>query len=112
MTNEARVFVCTVSDIDLDDIRQFDHSGKTYAIYRTEDNNFHATDGLCTHEEVALADGLLDGFIIECPRHNGLFDIRTGEALRAPACEHLKTYKLSIEEGEIFLHLAPANGAA
>lgn len=112
MTSETKVFVCTVSDIEPDDIRQFDHFGKTYAIYRTENDSFHATDGLCTHEEVPLADGLLDGFIIECPRHNGLFDIRTGEALRAPACVHLKTYKLSIEEDEIFIYPYPTNWPA
>lgn len=100
-----KIFVCMTSDIELDDIHQFDHAGGTYAIYRTEDDTFHATDGLCTHEDVPLVDGLLDGHVIECPRHNGLFDIRTGKALRAPACEHLKTHALSIEDGKIFLHL-------
>jgi 3-phenylpropionate/trans-cinnamate dioxygenase ferredoxin subunit len=108
MENAPKVFVCMTSEIELDDIRQFDHAGRTYAIYRTEDDTFHATDGLCTHEQVPLADGLLDGHVIECPRHNGLFDIRTGEALRAPACERLKTHALSIEDGNIFLLLEQA----
>jgi len=109
MASTSRVFVCKVSEIERDDIHQFDHMGKTFAIYRTEDDSFFATDGLCTHEAVPLADGLLDGFIIECPRHNGLFDIRTGEALRAPACEKLNTHRLTIEDDQIFVHLPSAS---
>ncbi len=109
MAEITRVFVCTLPEIALDDILQFDHMGRTFAIYRTEDDEVFATDGLCTHEDVPLADGLLDGCIIECPRHNGLFDIRTGEALRAPACEKLNTHEVTVEGGKVFLHL-PAVG--
>jgi 3-phenylpropionate/trans-cinnamate dioxygenase ferredoxin component len=108
MESCEKLRVCEASEIELDDIHPFTHSGRVYAIYRTDRNTFHATDGLCTHESVPLAEGLLDGFLIECPRHNGLFDIRTGEALRAPACENLKTYELSIEDGTIFIHVPPA----
>lgn len=106
MSAPTRIFVCNLSQIALDDILQFDHMGQSFAIYRTEDDQVFATDGLCTHEDVPLADGLLDGCVIECPRHNGLFDIRTGEALRAPACEKLITYPVTVEGGEVFLHLS------
>ena len=49
------------------------------------DDAFFCTDGLCTHESVHLADGLVMDHVIECPKHNGQFDYRTGEALRMPA---------------------------
>ena len=39
-----------------------------------------ATDGLCTHEQISLADGLVMDDIIECPKHNGRFNYKTGEA--------------------------------
>ncbi len=105
MTATEKHFVCATSDIELDDIHAFEHGGRLYAIYRTEDDAFFATDGLCSHEQVSLADGLLDGHLIECPRHNGLFDICTGKALRAPACIDLQTYELTIEDGGIYIHL-------
>ena len=60
-----------------------------YALYRTEDDRYFATDGLCTHEQVELADGFVSGTIIECPMHNGRFDFTTGEAKGAPACVNL-----------------------
>ena len=49
------VGACMVDDIDSEDVIRFDHSGKAFAIYRSPDNEFFATDGLCTHEQVHLA---------------------------------------------------------
>ncbi len=66
--------------ISREDVGRFEHDGKLYALYRTEDDRYFATDGLCTHEQVDLSDGFVSGTIIECPMHNGRFDFTTGEA--------------------------------
>ena len=50
-------------------------------IYRSPEGDYFATDGLCTHEKVHLADGLVMDDTIECPKHNGRFDYRTGQAM-------------------------------
>ena len=84
--------VCAVEDIDREDVIRFDHNLASYAIYRDPDGKFFATDGKCTHENVQLADGLVMGDQIECPKHNGRFNYKTGVALRAPVCVDLKTY--------------------
>ena len=86
-----------------DDVAPFDHEGKTYALYRTADDRYFATDGLCTHEFAELADGFVIGTIIECPLHNGRFDFTTGEAKGAPACVNLATYPVKVEGGRILL---------
>lgn len=99
------VDACAVDDIDEEDVIRFDHAGRTYAIYRTEDGDFHASDGLCTHEKVHLADGLVIGNIIECPKHNGRFDVRTGEAKGAPVCVDLTMYEVRVEAGRVLLRL-------
>ena len=46
----------------------------------------YATDGICTHGNAHLADGLVKGTLIECPKHNGRFDIRDGSPQRPPVC--------------------------
>ena len=89
--------------IDEEDVIRFDHAGRTFAIYRSPDDEYFATDGLCTHEQVHLADGLVMDNIIECPKHNGRFDYRTGEAKGAPVCVNLKTYPVKVEGGKLFL---------
>jgi 3-phenylpropionate/trans-cinnamate dioxygenase ferredoxin subunit len=100
---EEWVAACAADEIEQEDVMRFDRGDRTFAIYRTDDNRYFATDGLCTHERVHLADGLVMGNIIECPKHNGLFDVRTGEAKGAPVCVNLKTYPVKIENGQVML---------
>jgi 3-phenylpropionate/trans-cinnamate dioxygenase ferredoxin subunit len=94
---------CAADAIDEEDVIRFDHGGHSFAIYRSPDDRYFATDGLCTHEQVHLADGLVMGAIIECPKHNGRFDYQTGEAKGAPVCVNLKTYPVKVENGRVFI---------
>ena len=96
--------VCPLDEIDDEDVRRFDHAGQTYAVYRFDDK-VYATDGLCTHEKIHLADGLVMEHVIECPKHNGRFDIRDGRALGAPVCVNLKTYPARVEAGQVQIQI-------
>ena len=96
---------CAAADIDEEAVIRCDHAGRTFAIYRSPDDEFFATDGLCTHEKVHLADGLVMDDVIECPKHNGRFNYKTGQALRAPVCVNLKTYPVKVEAGKVLIHL-------
>lgn len=99
------VRACAASEIDEEDLIRFDHDGRTFCIYNT-DKGFYATDGHCTHEEQHLEDGMVIGTVIECPLHQGRFDIPTGKALSAPVCVDLKTYQVKVENGDIFLEIS------
>ncbi len=96
---------CATSDIDEEDLIRFDHDGSTYALYHAPGGQFYATAGKCTHEDVHLSDGLVMEHTIECPKHNGQFDYRTGEAKRAPVCVNLKTYPVKVEGDRVFLQV-------
>lgn len=95
------VDVCATDDIDEEDVIRFDHEGKSFAIYRSPEDSFHATDGFCTHENVHLSQGLVMDNIIECPKHNGRFNYKTGEAKGAPVCINLKTYPVRVDGGRL-----------
>lgn len=97
--------VCGVDVIALEDVKRFDQGSRTFAIYRSPDDKFYATDGLCTHEKVHLADGLVMDNTIECPKHNGTFDYRTGAAKGAPVCVNLKTYAVKVEGGKVLMDI-------
>ena len=99
------VDACDAEDIDSEDLIRFDHGDQTYAIYRSPNDNYYCTDGLCTHEQVHLADGLVIDNIIECPKHNGRFDYRTGQAKGAPVCVDLRTYPVKVENGRVFVQI-------
>ena len=97
--------VGALDDLDDEDVMRFDHHGKTYAIYRY-DERVYASDGLCTHEKIHLADGLVMEHVIECPKHNGQFDYRTGEAMRAPVCVNLRTFPVKVDGDDVYIEVA------
>jgi len=84
---------------------RFDRDGKTFAIYRSPEDAFYATEGLCTHEKVHLAGGLVMDDIIECPKHNGRFNYKTGEAKGAPVCVNLKTYRARVRGDRVEIEI-------
>ena len=94
-----------VGDVDEEDVIRFDHAGRTFAIYRSPDDEYFASDGFCTHEKAHLADGLVMDDTIECPKHNGRFNYKTGLALRAPVCINLKTYPVKIDAGKVLIQI-------
>jgi 3-phenylpropionate/trans-cinnamate dioxygenase ferredoxin subunit len=96
---------CGRDDIEPEDVMKFDHAGKTYAIYRSPDDEYFATDGLCTHESVHLAGGLVMDDIVECPKHNGRFNYKTGAAKGAPVCVDLKTYRVRLQADRVQIEL-------
>ncbi|MBP1962848.1 MocE family 2Fe-2S type ferredoxin [Paenibacillus aceris] len=96
---------CRADEVEVEDVIRFDHGDWTFAIYRTENGDYYASDGFCTHGRFHLSGGLVMGNQIECPKHNGRFDIPTGVAKRVPACVDLKTYPLKIEAGKVFIQL-------
>src|SRR3979409_1863422 len=95
--------VCATNDVEPEEVIRFDHGARTFAIYRSPGGDFFATDGLCTHEKVHLADGLVMDEIVECPKHGGRFNYRTGTAKGAPACVNLKTYPVKVEAGKVLI---------
>ena len=102
--SENWVRACTTDDIDEEDLVRFDHGDQTFCIYNTP-KGFYATAGMCTHEDEHLEFGMVIGTIVECPLHQGRFDIPTGEALSAPVCVNLQTYAVKVESGEIYLNV-------
>jgi 3-phenylpropionate/trans-cinnamate dioxygenase ferredoxin subunit len=97
------VKACAVDDVEQEDVIPFELGGKDYAIYRSEDDEFFASDGHCTHEKTLLCDGLVMDGVIECPKHNGRFDFRTGRALSAPAIVDLEMYAVKVEGGDVHI---------
>jgi nitrite reductase/ring-hydroxylating ferredoxin subunit len=72
--------------------------GQSIALYWIE-GGVYATSNVCTHADARLSDGHLDGHCIECPAHQALFDVRSGEAVAGPADVPLKTFACRLEDG-------------
>ena len=77
---------------------------KALALYEVDGEVF-ATDNRCTHGDALLSDGFLEGTVIECPFHQGRFDVCTGKALCAPLTEDIRVYPVRIEKKRIWVKL-------
>lgn len=69
--------------------------GLQVALFKVGDEYF-ATGNVCTHAYARLSDGFLDGCEIECPLHNGRFDVRTGQAKSSPVERDIPTYAVRV----------------
>jgi 3-phenylpropionate/trans-cinnamate dioxygenase ferredoxin subunit len=103
--SEAWFDVCAVDDVDEEDVIEVQAGDRALAVYRSPQDTFHATDALCTHGHANLAGGLVMGDVIECPKHNGRFNYRTGEAVRIPCLEALVTYPARVDGARVLVAL-------
>lgn len=81
-----------------------DVGGTPVALYNLG-GTVYATHGICTHALALLSEGWVEDGKIECPLHQGQFDIRTGKALCAPLTQDLRTYAVKLEGDDVFVDL-------
>ena len=104
------VRVCAASDIPPGSAAAVEVDGTPLAVVHCEDGTFHAVYNECTHQEVALSEGEVDGCTLECWLHGSRFDVRTGEPTALPATEPVAVYPVEIRDGDIYVSLVPSNG--
>jgi 3-phenylpropionate/trans-cinnamate dioxygenase ferredoxin subunit len=75
-------------------------AGQQIALYRDK-GEFFATSNVCTHQYALLSDGYFEDGCIECPLHQGSFDVRTGKAQCAPVTEDIKVFPLCVEGDDL-----------
>jgi len=98
------VRVCAKADIASETVKAFEVGDLRLAVFNIG-GKFYVTDDECTHASASLADGILEGDVIECSLHFGAFHVPTGE-VKAPPCElALRTYKVVLQGDDIFADL-------
>jgi naphthalene 1,2-dioxygenase system ferredoxin subunit len=98
------VHAADVSMLVEDDVTPIVVGGRDIAVYRIS-AEVYATENRCTHGLARLSDGFLDAYEIECPLHQGRFDVRCGKALCAPLTEDIRAYPVKVEDGRVYLQL-------
>ncbi len=100
----AWIDIASKDDVPEDDVMGIDINAKSIALYQV-DGEIFATDNICTHGNARLCDGFLEGHEIECPLHQGKFDIRNGKAMCAPLTEDIQIYPVKSEGGRLFVEI-------
>ena len=108
---EIAVAVCAVADLPPGTVKSFEVGETTVAVYNV-DGTFYATEARCTHAVADLADGILEGDVIECGLHFGAFNVRTGKAIQTPCFVDLKTFRTEVKDGQVFVDLSKPSADA
>jgi 3-phenylpropionate/trans-cinnamate dioxygenase ferredoxin subunit len=82
--------------------------GEPVAIVCTDDGDFRAISDVCSHAEVALSDGEIDGDTVECWLHGSRFDLRTGKPLGPPATRAVPVYDIRLDGDDVYLSSTPS----
>jgi 3-phenylpropionate/trans-cinnamate dioxygenase ferredoxin subunit len=94
--------VASAQELGNDEVKMVNVAGEGIALYCLEGHYF-ATDSFCTHGKALLSEGFVEDGCVECPLHQGRFDIRTGKALCAPVTVDLRTHEVRREGDDIYV---------
>lgn len=99
---ESFIPVFNLAEIPEGESRRCHFEGREVALFHVE-GCIYATQDECTHGRASLADGYLIGDEVECPLHQGMFNVRTGAVTGAPCIQALRTYGVTVKDGVIHL---------
>ncbi|OGC88812.1 MAG: hypothetical protein A2142_09925 [candidate division Zixibacteria bacterium RBG_16_48_11] len=80
-------------------------AGKKELVLCNIEGVYYCIDNVCTHDEGPLGEGVLEGDVIECPRHGAQFKVTTGEVVLMPAVVPIATYPVRLQGDQITVTL-------
>lgn len=104
--DEHWVEIARIGDVAENDVIEVTVGALCLALFHL-DGRYFVTAGICTHAHARLAEGYIQDGTIECPLHQGLFDIQTGRAVGAPVSRDLQTFAVRVD-GDAILARLPA----
>jgi len=103
LTDTGFVRVCRLDDLPAVGAALAEIEGRRVSIVRTDDGDVHCVDDTCTHANVSLSEGELDGCTLECWLHGSRFDVRTGDPSGPPATIPVAVYPVKIDGDDVFV---------
>ena len=107
VTDEGFTWVCHVDDLAPGTAAQAEVDGVIVAMVRDGNGDYHALNDRCTHADVSLSEGEVDGCTLECWLHGSRFDVRTGDPSGPPATIPVAVYPVKIDGDDVLVSVAP-----
>lgn len=105
MMAEAKnlVRICALDEVQPEVPLRVTVGDESIALVKTADGSVHAIGDRCSHGDISLSEGFVEGCTLECWAHGSKFDLTTGRPLTLPAYEPVPTYEVRIVDGDIYL---------
>jgi 3-phenylpropionate/trans-cinnamate dioxygenase ferredoxin subunit len=95
--------ICALGDLEQDAAQRFEVDGVPMAVVLDSNGEVHAIGDTCTHGDISLAEGFVDGDTLECWAHGSAFSLRSGKPLNLPAYEPVPVYAVTIEGDDVLV---------
>ena len=103
---DSAVRVCSVDELPRVGAAVAEIEGRRVTIARDSAGDVHAFDDTCTHANVSLAEGEVEGQLIECWLHGSQFDMTTGEPKQLPATQPIAVHTVTLEGDDVYVTLS------
>jgi 3-phenylpropionate/trans-cinnamate dioxygenase ferredoxin subunit len=104
------IAVCALSELPTGEAVRVTVDGVAIAVFNA-DGTLYAIDDTCTHQDASLADGWIEGCLVECPLHAACFDLRTGMPSGPPAKIPVRTHPVVVDAGHVYVSVAARESA-
>ena len=95
--------VCALSDLEQDSAIRVEVDGVAIAVVLDSAGEVHAIGDTCTHGEISLAEGFIEGETLECWAHGSQFSLITGKPLNLPAYEPVPVFQVEVIDGDVYI---------
>ena len=95
--------VCALSDLVQDEARRVEVDGVAIALVLDSNGEVHAIGDVCTHGDISLSEGFVDGESLECWAHGSAFSLRTGKPLNLPAYEPVPVFAVTVDGDDVLI---------
>ncbi|MEE2815076.1 MULTISPECIES: non-heme iron oxygenase ferredoxin subunit [unclassified Microbacterium] len=94
---------CSVSELEQDTPLRVELDGIAISIVKDGDDQIHAIGDRCTHGDISLSEGFVEGKTLECWAHGSAFSLETGRPLNLPAYEPVPVFVVEIDGDDVLI---------
>ena len=95
--------VCALADLSVSTAKKVVVDGTAIAVVMDSGGEVHALGDTCTHGDISLSEGFVEGDTLECWAHGSKFSLTTGRPLTLPAYEPVPVYQVDLVDGDVFI---------
>ena len=99
----SAVRACSASELEQDTALRVEIDGVAICVVKDGEGDIHAIGDVCTHGDISLADGFVEGETIECWAHGSAFSLTSGKPLNLPAYEPVPVFVVEIDGDDVLI---------
>jgi 3-phenylpropionate/trans-cinnamate dioxygenase ferredoxin subunit len=99
----SAIRICALDELGQDEALKVDIDDVAIAIVKDSSGTVHAIGDTCTHGDISLSEGFVEGETLECWAHGSKFSLLTGKPLSLPAYEPVPVYRVTIQDGDVYV---------